>query len=300
MSYRKNGKFDIVCIELRSVGYEDAMRKLVELKDLTREEIFQIFELTDKVRQDEYNHFLSGKTVVLFFPSSSIRTRVTYEKGINLLGGHSVLFDSDVLEKKEKIEDVIGYLNNWADAIVVRHGDIELVKKIAKYTKVPVINAMTKVNHPCEILSDLYVFSKLRKNFLEEAYLYVGPSSNIGRTWKDASDLLGFSITQCCPAGYEMESINIIYDIADAIRDKDIVLTDSLSKEQLQDFKDYQITCELMNKANNNSLLNPCPPFFRGEEVAEDVIGSKYFVGYEFKKSLIEVQQAIIVFTMIN
>ncbi len=276
------------------------MRNLVELKDLTKEEIFQIFELTDKVKQEEYSHFLSGKTIVLFFPSSSIRTRVTYEKGINLLGGHSILFDSEVLEKKEKIEDVIGYLNNWADAIVVRHGDIELVKKIAKCASVPVINAMTQVSHPCEILTDLYVFSKIRKNFLEEEYLYVGPSSNIGRTWKEASDLLGFSLTQCCPAGYEMESTNISYDIEDAIRDKDIVLTDSLNKEQLHDFKDFQITCELMNKTNDNSLLNPCPPFFRGEEVAGDVIESKFFVGYEFKKSLIEVQKAIIVFTMIN
>lgn len=97
-----------------------------------------------------------------------------------------------------------------------------------------------------------------------------------------------------------MESTNIVYDIADAIMDKDIVLTDSLSKEQLQDFNDYQITCELMDKANDNALLNPCPPFFRGEEVADDVLSSKYFVGYDFKKSLLEVQQAIIVFTMTN
>ena len=276
------------------------MRSLIELKDLTREEIFQIFELTDKIQQGEYSQFLSGKTVVLFFPSSSIRTRVTFEKGINLLGGHTILFDSDVLEKKEKIEDVIGYLNNWADAIVVRHGDIELVKEIAKYAKVPVINAMTKVNHPCEILTDLYALSKIRKDYMEAEYLYVGPSSNIGWTWIEASDLLGFSITQCCPAGYEMESTNTVYDIADAIMDKDIVLTDSLSKEQLQDFKGFQITCELMDKANDNALLNPCPPFFRGEEVAEDVIGSKYFVGYDFKKTLLEVQQAILVFTMIN
>lgn len=88
------------------------MRNLVELKDLTREEIFQIFELADKIRKGEYGHFLSGKTVVLFFPNLSIRTRVTYEKGINLLGGRTILFDSDALEKKEKIEDVIGYLNN--------------------------------------------------------------------------------------------------------------------------------------------------------------------------------------------
>lgn len=276
------------------------MKSLVELKDLTREEIFQIFELAHKIRQGEYSHFLSGKTVVLFFSSSSIRTRVTYEKGINLLGGHTILFDSDALEKKEKIEDVIGYLNNWADAIVVRHSDIELVKEIAKYAKVPVINAMTKVNHPCEILTDLYALSKIRKDYLEADYLYVGPASNIGLTWKDASDVLGFSITQCCPVGYEMESTNIVYDIADAVMDKDIVLTDSLRKEHLQDFKNFQITCELMNKANNNALLNPCPPFFRGEEVKENVIESKYFVGYDFKKSLLEVQQAIIVFTMIN
>lgn len=276
------------------------MRNLVELKDLTKEEILQVFELADRIRQGEYIHFLSGKTAVLFFPSSSIRTRVTYEKGINLLGGHTILFDSDALEKKEKIEDVIGYLNNWADVIVVRHGDIELVKEIAKYARVPVINAMTKVNHPCEILTDLYVLSKTRKDYLEEDYLYVGPSGNIGQTWKEASDLLGFSITQCCPVGYEIESTKIVYDITDAIMDKDIVLTDSLSKEQLQDFKGFQITCELMDKANDNALINPCPPFFRGEEVTEDVIGSKYFVGYEFKKSLIEVQQAIIVFTMTN
>ncbi|QHQ62001.1 peptide transporter [Anaerocolumna sedimenticola] len=276
------------------------MKNLVELKDLTREEILQVFELADRIKQGEYSHFLSGKTVVLFFPSSSVRTRVTYEKGINLLGGHTILFDSDVLEKKEKIEDVIGYLNNWADAIVVRHGDIELVKDMAKCAKVPVINAMTKINHPCEILTDLYALSKIRKDYLEGEYLYVGASGNIGRTWIDASDLLGFSITQCCPSGYEMESTNIAYDIADAIMDKDIVLTDSLSKEQLQDFNDYQITCELMDKANDNALLNPCPPFFRGEEVADDVISSKYFVGYDFKKSLLEVQQAIIVFTMTN
>lgn len=275
------------------------MRNLVELKDLTREEIFQIFELVDRIRKGEYSHFLSGKTVVLFFPNSSIRTRVTYEKGINLLGGHTILFDSEALEKKEKIEDVIGYLNNWADAIVVRYGDIELVKEIAKYAKVPVINAMTKVNHPCEILTDLYALSKIRKDYLEAEYLYVGPSGNIGRTWIEASDLLGFSITQCCPAGYEMESTNIIYDIADAIIDKDIVLTDSLSKKQLENFKDFQITCELMEKANDNALLNPCPPFFRGEEVSDDVISSNYFAGYDFKKVLLEVQQAILVFMMI-
>lgn len=276
------------------------MRNLVELKDLAREEIFYIFELADKILKGEYNHFLSGKTVLLFFPSSSIRTRVTFEKGINLLGGHSILFDSEVLDKKEKIEDVIGYIGNWADAVIVRHNDIELMKEIATFSKIPVINAMTKVNHPCEIIADLYALSKLRNDYLEAKYLYVGPSSNIGLTWKEASDIFGFSFTQCSPSGYEMKATIVEHNITDAIRNKDIVLTDSLSKEQLKDFQDFQITCELMNLANENALLNPCPPFFRGEEVSEDAISSKYFVRYDFKKSLLEVQQAILVYLIMN
>lgn len=276
------------------------MRNLIELKDFTKEDILHIFDIADKIKQGEYRNFLSGQTVLLFFPLSSIRTRVTYEKGIFLLGGQTILFDSEVLNKKEKIEDVAGYLNNWADAVVVRHNDIELIKEIAKYSRVPVINAMTKVNHPCEIITDLYSLSKIRKDYLEAKYLFVGPCGNIGLTWKAASDLFGFSFTQCCPAGYEMKGGNIKHNILSAIKNQDVVLSDSLGKEQWKDFKDFQITRELMAMANDKAILNPCPPFYRGEEVTSDVINSKYFVGYEFKKSLLEVQQAIIIFTMIN
>jgi ornithine carbamoyltransferase len=276
------------------------MRNLIHLNDFNKSDLFEIFDLADKIKQGEYQNFLSGKTVLLFFPQSSIRTRVTYEKGIHLLGGQSILFESSVLDKKEKIEDVVGYLNNWVDAIIVRHTDIELMKEMTKYSKVPVINAMTAVNHPCEIISDLYTLSKIRKDYLSVEYLFVGASGNIGLAWKEASDLLGFSFTQCCPIGYEMKGVNSEYNIFSAVKNKDIVLADSLGNEQLQDFKDYQITCELMDMANENAILNPCPPFYRGEEVTTDVINSKYFVGYEFKKSLLEAQQAIIIYTMIN
>lgn len=276
------------------------MRNLIQLKDYTKEDIIQIFDLADRIKQGEYRNFLSGKTVLLFFPHSSIRTRVTYEKGIYLLGGQTILFDSEVLDKKEKLEDVAGYLNNWVDAIIVRHNDIELIKEIAKYAGIPVINAMTKVNHPCEIISDLYALSKIRKDYLDAEYLYVGPCGNIGLTWKEASEVLGFSFTHCCPIGYEMKGTNIEHDILSAVKNKDIILSDSFGKEQLQDFIAFQITGELMAMANDHAILNPCPPFYRGEEVTTDVINSKYFVGYEFKKSLLEVQQAIIIFNMIK
>ena len=274
------------------------MRSLIRLHDYTPRNILEIFSLANKIQQGEYANYLQGKTVVLFFPTSSIRTRVTFEKSIYILGGQSILFPSDVLDKKEEIKDVMGYLNNWADCIVVRHSNISLIDEMAKYSSVPVINAMTSVNHPCEILSDLYALSKLRENYLSLNYLFVGAKGNIGLAWKEAADILGLSLTQCCPINYEIDKVYVEYNIEKAILGKDIILTDPLSKEMVQDFKNYQVTKELMTSANRDALLNPCPPFYRGEEVSADVIDSKYFVGYEFKKALLYVQQAIILFNM--
>lgn len=272
------------------------MKHLIRLSNYSKNDVFKIFDIADKIQQGEYKDFLLNKTVVLFFPSSSIRTRVTYEKGIHQLGGQSILFPTDTLDKKEKIEDVIRYLNNWAECIVVRHSNIELIEEMAKYATIPIINAMTNINHPCEVLSDLYSLSKIRSDYLKINYLFVGAKGNIGLAWKEASDLLGLSFTQSCPKGYEIEKVNIEYNISKAIINKDIVLTDPLGKDMLLDFKDYQVSKALMDKANKNALLNPCPPFSRGEEISEDVIESDYFVGYSFKRYLLEVQQSIIIF----
>lgn len=105
---------------------------------------------------------------------------------------------------------------------------------------------------------------------------------------------MGFDFTQCCPKDYEIEGTSICYDIDKAVAGKDIICTDSISSAAKNDFKGYQITLECLKYANVGACLNPCPPFFRGEEVSADAIDSKYFVGYEFRKSLLEVQQAII------
>lgn len=276
------------------------MRHLIRLTDYTKKDAGEIFQIADKIQQGEYKNYLHGKTVVLFFPSGSIRTRVTFEKGIHQLGGQSILFPMDTLDKKEKIEDVIGYLNNWADCIVVRHNNIELIKEMSRHAKIPIINAMTDINHPCEVLSDLYALSKIRSDYLKAKYLFVGAKANIGLAWKEASELFEFSLVQSCPMGYEMENVNVEYDISKAIIGKDIILTDSLGKDELVDFKGYGVTKVLLDKANENALLNPCPPFYRGEGISEDAIASDYFVGYEFKKTLLQVQQAIIIFNLMN
>lgn len=276
------------------------MKNLIRLTDYNKEDIFKIFEIADEVKLGKYADFLKGKTVIMFFPNTSIRTRVTFEKGIYLLGGQSILFPPDTLDKKEAVEDVMGYLNQWADVIVVRHKDIHLLEKMSQYSKVPVINALTDVNHPCEMLSDLYALSKIRDNFLEDKYLFCGANGNIGLAWREAARTLGFELTQCCPKGYEMPDIPVTHDMRQAVVGKDIVCTDSIPKEILPDFEGYQITKEIMGLANKGAVLNTCPPFYRGEEVSEDAIASEYFVGYEFKKCLLEVQQAIIIYSLMH
>lgn len=163
-------------------------KSLVYVDDFSKEEIYEIFKLADEFADDVSQvKPLERKTVVLFFPESSIRTRVTFEKGIQELGGKTILFPPEALDKKEKIQDVIGYLENWADAIVVRHSDIEVVKSMAKHAKIPVINAMTSENHPCEIITDLYALSKIHKDFEKKKFLFVGAKGNIGTYGKSQS-----------------------------------------------------------------------------------------------------------------
>ncbi|MCM1048143.1 MAG: peptide transporter [Clostridiales bacterium] len=274
------------------------MKNLISLSDYTLDEINEIYKIADELEQGKHSGDLAGKTAVMFFPSTSIRTRVTYEKGIYLLGGQSILFSTETLDKKEDLQDVVGYLNNWADLLIVRHSEIRIIETIAKYAKVPVINAMTALNHPCEILSDLYALSKIKGDITKYKFLFCGVDGNIGRAWKEASKTVGFELEQCCPVGYEIEGLTVYHDIETAIVGKDIVCTDSLPAAVIDDFKRCRVTKEVMEKANKGAILNPCPPFYRGEEVSQDVINSEYFAGYEFKKCLLYVQQAIMLYCL--
>ena len=171
------------------------MQHLIRFDDYTKDDVYEIFQIADEIKDGKYQKFLEGKTVILFFPNSSIRTRVAFEKGIHLLGGQTILFPPEALDKREKLEDVIRYLNNWADAAVIRHKNIAIMDEIAQYASFPVINALTDENHPCEILSDLYALSKLRNNFCTDKFLFVGAKGNIGGAWQEAAQVMGFVST---------------------------------------------------------------------------------------------------------
>lgn len=274
------------------------MKNFIRLTDFTSDDIFGIFRIADDLNNGKYNDFLKGKTIVMFFPDSSIRTRITFEKGVYLLGGQTIMFPPSTLDKKEDIRDVCGYLGNWADAVIVRHNDISKLDKMAEYSDFPIINALTDVNHPCEILSNLYALSKIRNDFTKDKYLFCGKRGNIGNTWKSAADVLGLDLVQCCCEACEIDGVPVFYDINEAIVGRDVVCTDTLPAYIVDEFDECRVTKAAMDKANKGAVLNPCPPFFRGEEVSAEVIDSDYFVGYGFKKHLLTVQQAILIYCM--
>lgn len=273
---------------------------LLDINRLSCHDIFNIFRLADEIKLGKHMNFLMGKTIILFFPESSIRTRISFEKGIKNLGGECILFPSQALDKKEELKDVIKYIENWADGVIVRHADYSKIEELASDSKIPVINAMTSVNHPCEILSDIYAISKRNEQFQNLTYTFVGPGGNICRSWLAAADVMNLRFNHVCLKGLELRCDSINYkfytELEEVIMFSDVVLTDSLPDElrNEQYIAKFQITLERMKLAPNGAMLNPCPPFFRAEEVSEEAISSEYFVGYKFKEDLLFVQQAII------
>jgi ornithine carbamoyltransferase len=275
---------------------------LLDIRALSVSEISDIFGLTDKLTWNQETNLLKGRTFLLFFPESSIRTRITFEKAINDLGGSCLLFPPETLDKREQIRDVIQYVENWADGVVIRHPDFNKIKQLSMHSSIPIVNAMTSENHPCEILSDLYSISKIKENYRELVYTFVGHAGNISRSWMHAAEVMDLEFNHVCTSGNELAEENRNYKFhteLDAVfRKSDVILTDSLTSDlrTAEYINKYQITLEKMSLTKQNSILNPCPPFFRNEEVSEDAISSDYFVGYAFKKNLIYVQQAILLY----
>jgi ornithine carbamoyltransferase len=279
---------------------------LLDISELSSQQITGIFQLADRLKLKNDKNSLVGKTFILFFPESSLRTRITFEKGIKELGGECVLFPPETLDKREELSDIINYLENWADGVIVRHPDFSKIRELSSRSSIPIINAMTSHNHPCEILSDLYSICRIRENFKELVYTFVGTSGNICKSWADVATVMDLNFNHVCTRGHELGNGSPNYkfhtELEDILMKSDVILTDSLPKELRTNeyINKYQITLERMKLTKKNAILNPCPPFFRGEEISGDAISSDYFVGYSFKTNLLYVQQAIVLYCLLH
>jgi len=176
----------------------------LDISELSYQQITDIYRTADGLSLKNDSSSLSGKTFILFFPETSLRTRITFEKGIKELGGQCILLPPETLDKREQLNDVIHYLENWADGVIVRHSDFSKIQELSAQSSIPIINAMTSVNHPCEILSDLYSISRQRENFEELVYTFVGPVGNICKSWADVATVMNLNFNHVCKEGHEL------------------------------------------------------------------------------------------------
>ncbi len=266
-------------------------RSLIRLTDWSADDVAHVFALAGAYRAG------TGPTTdgcaVLFFPATSLRTRVTFERGAHLMGLQPVLFPPETLDKPEAPGDVVGYLANWADVVVVRHRDVAVLDRLADAGTLPVVNAMTDANHPCEVLADVYALAQAR-DVRSLRFVFVGADGNIARAWAEAATVLGLDLVQCCPAALATPGTPWTDDLDAAIRDADVVLTDGAGPNAVA-LAPYQVTADLMSRARPGAVLAPCPPFTRGAEVSADAVApGGPFAGYGFKRALLPVQQGVL------
>lgn len=266
------------------------MRSLVRLTDLTPDDVGAIFDRARALGEAPSGE-LAGRAVALFFPPTSLRTRVTFERAVHLGGGQPIVFPPETLDKSKDLHDVGLYLRNWVSAVVVRHPQIEVLDRLAE--SIPVINAMTDVNHPCEVLADLYGISRRRPDWRGLRYVFVGANENIGRAWAEVRTAVGLDLVQACPQGFELPDIPAFGDLGAALDGADVVITDGTSHLGAV-FAPFQVTAAALGRCAPGVLFNPCPPFTRGAEVSADAIDSRAFVGHDFKRVLLEVQRAVL------
>lgn len=286
------------------------MKDLISISKLSKEEILNFLESAEELKKRLYKGLdykpLKGKTVITSFPANSLRTRTSFETGIFQLGANSINMQID-LEGTEPLEDKIGYLNNWIDYLVIRFPKEYLIEEASAIAEFSVVNAMSRESHPCEILSDFMTLSEMRKDIKSLKMVFIGAEGNIANTWFQLASKLDLNLTQVCPKSYEINKelfqrskngsrgeIKITNSIEEGLKNADVILTDGWPKVNDNRFIPYQITLNILKMADKNCIVNPCPPFTRGNEIADEIIKSRYFIGYRAKENLLHMQKAIL------
>lgn len=301
-----------------SQGRPLARRHFLSLLDFTRDELCALLDRADLLRAawraGALPRALEGAWVGLWHEGTGFRNRVAFDIGVRALGGEVVEIPG-VLAEREEPEDVARYLGSWLAAIAIRARDHAAVERFAAASPIPVINARTAHNHPCEILGDLQFVRRQRGGLEGLKVVYVGEASNIGNSWLEAGARLPLRVVQVCPPAYapapealaayrdgSVGSIELSTDLAEALEGADVVCTDCWPRTRDPEaaarvralFAPYCITgAELATRAPD-ALFLPCPPVTRGEEVDAAAMRSPACRVFEAKDHLLHTQNAIL------
>lgn len=297
-------------------------KDLISIKDLESDEIFAILDLAAKTKSDRtaYASSLKGKSIALIFQKPSNRTRVSFEIGIEQLGGHAIYLGPGEIDMgiRESVKDVARVLSRYIDCIVARTNKHTDMEELARDAAVPVINGLSDKTHPCQALCDIFTIREKLGTFKGITLAYVGDGNNVLNSLMAAAAKVGLNMKIATPKGYEPDKdvakramgyarafgsgIEILSSPSDAVKDADIVYTDvwvSMGQEKEAEkrekvFKDFQVNDNLMKSAKKNCLIMHCLPAHRGQEIADSVIDSKNSIVYDQAENRMHVEKAIL------
>jgi len=292
-------------------------RHFLSLLDMTPDELKRLIrraiELKAIVRSGERHEPLRGKTLAMIFEKSSTRTRVSFETGMTQLGGHALFLSSrdTQLGRGEPIEDSAKVLSRMVDCVMIRTFEHEKVELFAAHSQVPVINGLTDLLHPCQLLADIQTYHEHRGDIAGRTVAWIGDGNNMCHSYINAARQFGFRLNIACPEGYEPDpgilqaagdACTIIRDPKSAADGADLVVTDvwaSMGQEEEQEkreraFADYQVDDQVMAAADKEALFMHCLPAHRGEEVAASVIDGPHSVAWDEAENRLHAQKALL------
>jgi ornithine carbamoyltransferase len=290
-------------------------RHFLAIPDFTRPELLTLFDLAARMKRPGYADTpLAGRTLGLIFAKSSTRTRVSFEVGAYQLGGHALFLSSrDIqLGRGEPIRDTARVLSRYVDGIMIRTFDHADVEELASYASIPVINGLTDLLHPCQVLADLLTIRESLGTWDGKAVAWVGDGNNMANSWINAAGSLGFELRLACPDGYRPDAeilarnqakarITLTTDPCEAVRGAHVVTTDvwaSMGQEQEQEvraraFQGYIVDAALMRVADPSAIFLHCLPAHRGEEVSDEVFEGPQSRVWDEAENRLHVQKAL-------
>jgi ornithine carbamoyltransferase len=297
-------KKDLLSIyELETADFDRIWKKTARLKKLLKE--------------GKEHASLKGKTLGMIFDKSSTRTRISFEVGMYQLGGIALFLNSrdTQIGRGETIADSARMMSRYLNGIMIRTFAQASVEEFSRYATIPVINGLTDLSHPCQILSDLFTIKEKKGSYERLKIAYIGDGNNIANSWIEAAARLPIQLALACPKGYEpdreimtkcakqaSEGITLYSDPLEAARNADVLYTDvwtsmgqeAEDKERKKIFKNYQINKKLLGKAKKDAIVMHCLPAHRGEEITADVIDGPHSVVIDEAENRLHVQKAIL------
>ncbi|OFZ98952.1 MAG: ornithine carbamoyltransferase [Betaproteobacteria bacterium RBG_19FT_COMBO_58_11] len=300
------------------------IKHFLQFKDFTRDELDYLFARTRWIKNEfkAYRRYwpLADRTLVMIFEKASTRTRLSFEAGMQQLGGAAIYLNTrdSQLGRGEPVEDAAEVISRMSDVVMIRTFEQDIIERFAGHSRVPVINGLTNEYHPCQILADIYTYIEQRGSIQGKTVAWIGDSNNVCNTWLQAAEVFDFNVHVSTPPGYEVEPERAgLYgtdhyeefaDPMEAARDADLVTTDvwtsmgfeAENEERKRDFADWQVDQDMMAVAKPDALFMHCLPAHRGEEVAAAVIDGPHSVVWDEAENRLHAQKALLEYLLLG